>query len=93
MTAFGSRPTNDERCLQNDSGLFVMLREYGCPMMDDTQWDQDESGELFSLMDATEVNAYWLPCTSHTAPPVLPGTCDACVWYRVRKAAEGRSGY
>ena len=83
MTDYGSLPPNVQHFLANASGLSAMLRAFGCPMMDDTPWDQDESGEHFTSTDGIGVAAFWLPCTLHTEPAVLPGTCADCVLHRL----------
>lgn len=64
-----------------DVGLSGRLREHGCPMMDDTQWDQSPSGEYFLSPGGILTAALWLPCVSASEGPVLPGTCAACVAY------------
>lgn len=82
MGGYGSLGPNLRQHLRSAGGLFEKLREFGCPMMDDTRWDQDESGERFTSPDGIETEAFWLPCTLHMEPPTLPGTCADCVLFR-----------
>lgn len=88
MDEYGSLPESVRTFLENGSGLSVMLRAYGCPMMDDTRWVQDESGEIFESPDGTVTAAFWLPCTLHTEPATLPGTCEDCVLHQLIRAVE-----
>jgi hypothetical protein len=74
----------------NGGGLYELVRAYGCPMMDDTPWDQDESGEFFVSPVGIGTAAFWLPCTSFTEGAVPPGTCDACVVHRFYRVIEGK---
>jgi hypothetical protein len=83
MSGSGSREKNGSTSLGSEGGLFEMLREYGCPMMDDTPYTQSDSGESFASPDGTVTAAFWLPCTLHSNPAVLPGTCVDCVLHKV----------
>jgi hypothetical protein len=86
MDEYSSLPPSVRHFLLNGGALSVKLREYGCPMMDDTPWVQGESGEVFTSPDGTGTAAFWLPCTLHTVPAVLPGTCADCVLHQLVKA-------
>lgn len=77
--SYESPQGNSVGYIAKDSGLFALLRVYGCPMMDDTPWDQSQCGEFFTSPVGTGTAAFWLPCVSPMVPPVIPGTCDACV--------------
>lgn len=59
-------------------GLSAKLREYGCPMEDDTPWRQSESGERFTSPDEIGIAASWLPCVSPGGRAPDPGTCVDC---------------
>lgn len=75
--------------MQKERGLFENVREYGCPMMDDTPWLQSQSGEFFTSPAGIATAAFWLPCGSSASGPVLPGTCESCVSYnRARLATD-----
>jgi hypothetical protein len=88
MSSYGSLSESVRRFLESASGLSAMLRVHGCPMMDDTFWQQTDSGETFVSPDGITVSAFWLPCTLESEPPMLPGTCADCVLHRLVKTVE-----
>jgi len=79
-----SHETSVNGSSQKEDALFELVREYGCPMMDDTPWVQSPSGEHFTSPGEIGIAACWLPCTSPTEPPILPGTCVNCAIHNVR---------
>jgi len=82
MTTFGSGRQKPAGSWLNEQGLYETVREYGCPMMDDTSWSQSESGAIFMSPNGLRTDASWLPCTSYSEQMPLPGTCAACAAYR-----------
>jgi hypothetical protein len=75
--------------MPNEHGLSGMLREHGCPMMDDTSWHQTESGDTFTSPEGIGTAAFWLPCVSMSAGPTLPGMCADCASHPTGLQPEG----
>ena len=75
--------------MKNADGLAQTLQLHGCPMMDDTDYSQSDSGDVFTSPTGIGMAASWLPCVSHKTGPKLPGTCDACVAYNRANLASG----
>jgi hypothetical protein len=72
----GEKPT---RFLPSECGLSESVQQFGCPMMDNTPWDQSPCGQFFKSPDGIETAAFWLPCVSGAAGEmILPDTCESC---------------
>jgi hypothetical protein len=92
MSPFGSRPGSAKTSSRSVSGLSEIVRAHGCPMMDDTLWEQTESGEFFTSPEGIGTAGFWLPCASTLPGEVaLPGTCVDCEYHRLQDHEKSSS--